>query len=216
MARAFAGLAAVLIAGALATGAHAQSSPVGERHLTAHNPTAALRDADHKTDVRVTVWYPAPQGVTEQSLDLGPPGNPLFYVGSAALDAPFVDGRRRPVILFSHGFGGTARMMGWFTTCLLYTSDAADEEHRLALRPEVQRLLLGAPGGGVPDRDPHLRLVVGVAQGRGRVGGDQVALADRVVVGPGGAGQGQGRRGGGEEGQKTHAAWRSFGIVAGP
>ncbi|THD64797.1 MAG: alpha/beta fold hydrolase [Phenylobacterium sp.] len=118
MVRAFAGLAAVLIACALSAGAHAQSSPVGEIHLTAHNPTAALRDADHKTDVRVTVWYPAQQGVTETSLDLGPPNNPLFYVGSAALDAPFVDGRRRPVILFSHGFGGTARMMGWFTTVL--------------------------------------------------------------------------------------------------
>jgi predicted dienelactone hydrolase len=84
----------------------------------ATNPTAALRDADHKTGVRVTVWYPAAEGSDEKSIDLGPPAKPLFFVGSAAPDAAFADGRRRPVILFSHGFGGSARMMGWFTTVL--------------------------------------------------------------------------------------------------
>jgi predicted dienelactone hydrolase len=35
-------------------------------------------------------------------------------VGAVAADAPFADARKRPVILFSHGYGGTARMMGWF------------------------------------------------------------------------------------------------------
>ncbi|HEX4182968.1 MAG TPA: dienelactone hydrolase family protein [Caulobacteraceae bacterium] len=76
--------------------------------------TAALRDADHRSQVRVTVWYPAVEGAQEQRIDLGPPGNPLFIVGAVAQDAQFADAKRRPVILFSHGFGGTARMMGWF------------------------------------------------------------------------------------------------------
>ena len=102
----------------LATAARAEDYPVGERHLTTTNPTATLRDADHKPAVRVTVWYPAAEGVEEKSLDLGPPGQPMFYVGAAAPDAAFADIRRRPVILFSHGYGGTARMMGWFTTVL--------------------------------------------------------------------------------------------------
>jgi predicted dienelactone hydrolase len=88
---------------------------VGERHLTATNPTAALRDAEHRDTVRVTVWYPAAPDAKEVSLDIGPPAGPLFRVGSAAPDAVFADARRRPVILFSHGFGGTARMMAWFT-----------------------------------------------------------------------------------------------------
>jgi len=96
----------------------ARAEAVGERHLTAQQPTAALRDAEHRTALRITVWYPAPDGVDERSLDIGPPERPLFLVGDAAPDAPFVDDRRRPVILFSHGFGGTARMMGWFTTNL--------------------------------------------------------------------------------------------------
>ena len=111
---AMAGVVACLATAALA----AEPPPVGERHLIASNPTAALRDADHKTDVRVTVWYPAAEGVEEKSLDLGPPNQPLFYVGATAPDARFADGKRRPVILFSHGYGGSARMMAWFTTVL--------------------------------------------------------------------------------------------------
>src|SRR5215472_17000060 len=73
----------------------AWTATVGERHLIAHNPTAALRDAEHRDTVRVTVWYPAAADAKEVSLDLGPPGKPLFKVGSAAPDAPFADDQRR-------------------------------------------------------------------------------------------------------------------------
>jgi predicted dienelactone hydrolase len=97
---------------------HAFGAPVGERHLATTDATAALRDADHRPQLRVTVWYPAAAGAQEQRLDIGPPGAPLFIVGAAAPDAAFADSTKRPVILFSHGFGGTARMMGWFGTAL--------------------------------------------------------------------------------------------------
>jgi len=104
------------IAAIFATAANA--GPVGERHLVATQPTAAVRDADHRTDLRVTVWYPAADGSVEQRIDIGPPGKPLFTVGQVAPDAAFADAKPRPVILFSHGFGGTARMMAWFTVPL--------------------------------------------------------------------------------------------------
>jgi predicted dienelactone hydrolase len=94
------------------------AGPVGERHLQASNPTASLRDVDHRNVVRITVWYPASFRSKEQSLDIGEPGKPLFRVGKAAPDAPFGDSKLRPVVLFSHGFGGSARMMAWFTTAL--------------------------------------------------------------------------------------------------
>jgi predicted dienelactone hydrolase len=115
MRRAF--LGAMLAGLALAGTAHA--SPAGERHLTTTDTTAALRDVNHKPDVRVTVWYPAASDAHEERIDFGPPSRPLFIVGQVARDAPFLDARRRPVILFSHGFGGTARMMAWFTLPLV-------------------------------------------------------------------------------------------------
>ena len=103
-----------LAAAAFSVAVAAQAGPVGERHLQATDATAALRDAEHRPTVRVTVWYPAAAGAAEERIDLGPPGKPLFTVGAVAAGAAFADARPRPVILLSHGFGGTARMMGWF------------------------------------------------------------------------------------------------------
>lgn len=117
MTRVLSRLAMAFAAAACLTGA-AQADAVGERHLIARQPTAALRDAGHSPQLRVTVWYPAPETAEERSLDIGPPERPLFLVGSAAPDAAFAGPRRRPVVLFSHGYGGSARMMGWFTTNL--------------------------------------------------------------------------------------------------
>jgi predicted dienelactone hydrolase len=68
--------------------------------------------------VRVTVWYAAAEGSKQERIDFGPPGAPVFRVGAVAPGAPFADAGPRPVILFSHGFGGTARMMAWFGTAL--------------------------------------------------------------------------------------------------
>ena len=97
----------------------AAAAKVGERHLVAHEASAVIRNASHKDDLRITVWYPAAPDAVEAPLDIGPPGKPpLFISGSAALDAPFEDACPRPVILLSHGFGGSARIMGWFGTAL--------------------------------------------------------------------------------------------------
>ncbi|HEY5071229.1 MAG TPA: hypothetical protein VII63_04275 [Caulobacteraceae bacterium] len=106
------------IAAAFCIGAAAHAGPVGERRIVTTDATAALRDAEHRPLLRVTIWYPAAAGAVEERIDIGPPGHPLFTVGAVAADAAFADARRRPVILFSHGFGGTARIMAWFGTAL--------------------------------------------------------------------------------------------------
>jgi predicted dienelactone hydrolase len=108
-------LAMMLAALAASTAA---ASTVGERHLVAHEASAALRNASHDDTLRITVWYPATPDAVEAPLDIGPPGKPFFTPGSAAADAAFEDARPRPVVLLSHGFGGTARIMAWFGTAL--------------------------------------------------------------------------------------------------
>jgi predicted dienelactone hydrolase len=106
-----------IVLAALAAGA-AAAATVGERHFVAHEASAALRNASHDDNLRVTVWYPAAADAVEAPLDIGPRGKPFFTPGSAAPDAAFEDARPRPVILLSHGFGGTARIMAWFGTAL--------------------------------------------------------------------------------------------------
>ncbi|WP_159017586.1 alpha/beta hydrolase family protein [Cognatiluteimonas profundi] len=100
----------------------AHAGAVGETHRVAHTPSAAIRDARQSDALRITVWYPAAAGVTETPLQIGPPDHPLFDAGHAAADAPFAPGRH-PVILLSHGFGGSARMMAWFGTALARAGD---------------------------------------------------------------------------------------------
>ncbi|HWF75705.1 MAG TPA: alpha/beta hydrolase [Caulobacteraceae bacterium] len=103
---------ALLVAGA----ASAAAFTAGERHLKTATASAAARNHGDGT-IRITLWYPstAKEGT---SLDVGPPGRPLFVTGSVAADAPFADDKRRALVLVSHGFGGSARSMAWFGTAL--------------------------------------------------------------------------------------------------
>jgi predicted dienelactone hydrolase len=106
----------LLLSAGLLSAVAAHAGPVGEAHRVIFDDKAALRDAEHSSNLRVTVWYPAAADSIETPLPVGPPGQqPMFDVGRAAPDAAFApDSGRRPVILLSHGFGGTARIMGWF------------------------------------------------------------------------------------------------------
>ncbi len=92
----------------------AYADPVGETHRLTTEKTGVLRDAQHRDRLRVTVWYPAAKDAVERPLVVGPPDKPNFEVGTVAEDAPFGDGVQLPILLLSHGFGGSARIMGWF------------------------------------------------------------------------------------------------------
>jgi len=87
---------------------------VGQRQLVTTERTASVRDAQHRNTLRITVWYPAASDAPEHPLVIGRPDKPLFDVGTVAPDAVFERNQSYPVIMLSHGFGGTARMMGWF------------------------------------------------------------------------------------------------------
>ena len=111
-------LAAIGMLVVLAAG-NGNATPVGETHRMAPDPTASLRDAEHRPEVRVTIRYPAVADAVEHDIAIGPPDDPLFNIGSVAPDAAFAPGGdRRPVILLSHGYGGSARIMGWFGIAL--------------------------------------------------------------------------------------------------
>jgi predicted dienelactone hydrolase len=64
------------------------------------------------------IWYPAAAEAQEEAQWIGPPILPFYSAGSAARDAPFAAGPRRPLLLLSHGFGGSAADLAWLGTAL--------------------------------------------------------------------------------------------------
>lgn len=74
-------------------------------------------DAQHA--LAVTIWYPAGPGAQEQAQMLGPPGRPLLDGGQAAPDAALSPTPVKfPLIVLSHGTGGTAGNLAWLGTAL--------------------------------------------------------------------------------------------------
>lgn len=81
-------------------------------------PQRNWRGAEHQ-ELRVTVWYPAAENAVEVQQEIGPPGAPLLLAGKAgehAAMAPAVG--KWPLILLSHGTGGSAMQMAWLGTAL--------------------------------------------------------------------------------------------------
>lgn len=69
--------------------------------------------------IRGVIWYPVDGNVPERVQTIGAPGHALFIAGSAAPDAPLASAPKRfPMILLSHGTGGSARQLAWLGTAL--------------------------------------------------------------------------------------------------
>ena len=64
-----------------------------------------------------TVWYPAAPATWAVEHNLGPPGSPLFRLGEWADNAYPANGRF-PLIVLSHGTGGSAQMIAWLGRAL--------------------------------------------------------------------------------------------------
>jgi len=67
------------------------------------------------TEALVTrIWYPVATTVPEAPHDIGPPGDPIFRGHPAAVDAPLSAARATyPLLLLSHGTGGSADSEDW-------------------------------------------------------------------------------------------------------
>ena len=91
---------ATLASGALAEGA-------GLKIAQMHMP-------HHDAETRVAIWYPRATGGTEAVYA----ENPVFRGVEAFTDAEPAAGLH-PVVLFSHGMGGTDRAQAWLASALL-------------------------------------------------------------------------------------------------
>lgn len=87
----------------------------------------------------VTVWYPAAATAREEPQWLGQPPHPFARAGKAAPDAVLQAAPRRfPLIVVSHGTGGSALAMAWLGTRLAahgYIAVAVNHPGNNALEP---------------------------------------------------------------------------------
>ena len=111
---------ALALMGLFATAAWAQTSAHVGLATRVFHPTQIRnwRRAEHK-ELRCTIWYPAISTAIETKQTIGPPDTPFFEAGSAAPDAQFEPALRKfPLVLLSHGSGGSALQMAWLGTAL--------------------------------------------------------------------------------------------------
>jgi predicted dienelactone hydrolase len=92
---------------------------VGESLRVIHPPVA--RDwRGAQTEALVTrIWYPVAVASPEHPHEIGPPGAPIFQGHEIADDAPLSDARAKyPLLLLSHGTGGSADSLDWLASAL--------------------------------------------------------------------------------------------------
>ena len=90
---------------------------VMNRHFTPPEPYD-WRGA--KTHSLITdIWYPAEPAAVEHTQWIGSPDSPFASAGKAAPDAPLIAAPENfPLILLSHGIGGSSSMMAWLGSAL--------------------------------------------------------------------------------------------------
>lgn len=92
---------------------------VGETMRVFH-PAAARHWRGARTQALVThIWYPVDTSVPQTPHEIGAPGRPLFHGHAAADDAPLSAALARyPLLVLSHGTGGTADSLDWLAAAL--------------------------------------------------------------------------------------------------
>jgi predicted dienelactone hydrolase len=95
-------------------------SPVGFSFLQFSAPEGYNWRGSDDRAVSGIVWYPAvATAADEKDQYIGPPDAPLFYAGHAAKDAALAPAFAKfPLIVLSHGTGGSAMQMAWLGTSL--------------------------------------------------------------------------------------------------
>ena len=91
-----------------------RENQVGRLHLALSDSDRRDWAGDGPRPLGATVWYPASSESPEQEWRAG-----VFRFGYSALNAPFVDATPRPLIVLSHGTGGSAAQLSWLAEHLV-------------------------------------------------------------------------------------------------
>ncbi len=111
--------------------------PVGMARLAWVDDARPSWTGDGPRPLRTTIWYPAPEG-TEMTPVSFPRDQPVFVGGYAARDAEIAAADPYPLVLLSHGTGGSALQMMWLGRALAaqgFIAVAVDHHGNSAAEP---------------------------------------------------------------------------------
>lgn len=92
---------------------------VGEAVRVFHPAKARNWRGAHTEALITRIWYPVDADVPEATHDIGAPGQPIFHGHPAADGAPLSGARQRyPLLVLSHGTGGSADSLDWLAAAL--------------------------------------------------------------------------------------------------
>ncbi len=87
---------------------HPEQLPVGRSLVEFFDQDRPAWVGEGPRPVVATLWYPAPEGTRGERWGAGP-----FHFGVSAPGAPLRDGGPLPLVVMSHGTGGSAAQMAW-------------------------------------------------------------------------------------------------------
>lgn len=91
-----------------------QEGKIGRLHRAYVDTKRTNWQADGPRPIAATVWYPASSNSIESEWGVG-----VFRFGRSALGASFADTRRYPLVVISHGTGGSAAQLSWLAENLV-------------------------------------------------------------------------------------------------
>lgn len=112
-------IASLALASACRTPAPLRPGKVGVATRALHDDSRRAWHGEGPWPLNTTIWYPAAPDAIERDVALGPPGLPFMHIGRFAADAaPAHSDRPLPLVLLSHGTGGSALNMSWLAQWL--------------------------------------------------------------------------------------------------
>ena len=114
-----------------------QNFKVGLKRLAYQDANRHHYDETSPRPLLTDIWYPAVGSAIEEEIFIGPLNRPFFKSGKAARNAEIMDGSF-PLILLSHGTGGTSLQLGWLASYLAsfgYIAAAVNHHGNNGLEP---------------------------------------------------------------------------------
>ncbi|MGF1507966.1 MAG: alpha/beta hydrolase family protein [Myxococcota bacterium] len=129
--------ALVLLFGCLERDHAERGPPVGMQRLELRDPGRAAYFGDGHRPMVTSIWYPAAADASMEMVEI-PPDEPIFSGGPAARDAALASEGPFPLVMMSHGTGGSGLQMMWLGRRLAergFVAVAVDHHGNTAAEP---------------------------------------------------------------------------------